>query len=263
MVSFRSFVRGHILPAIPTWLSRGLTRAYYARAAKRIPEDRLYGAAVVKALVKAGDSVIDLGANIGVYTRFLSRLVGADGRVFSIEPVPSTFDLLCFNVRRLGLRNVVPLNYAASDAEGIVSMSIPLLPSGAENFYVARIVESESPVGGIRVPVEAKTLDAILSDQSADIAFIKCDVEGHELKCAQGAQMIIEKSKPAWCIELSGNPDQPGSSAGATVQHLVAAGYTVCRYDGQRLHERRPGDKSTDYFFLTAQHLCSLADKGL
>jgi len=44
---------------------------------------------VVKTLVAPGDSVVDIGANIGVYTKYLSDLLGNQGRVYSIEPVPS------------------------------------------------------------------------------------------------------------------------------------------------------------------------------
>ena len=56
---------------------------------------------VVRHLVKPGDTIIDIGANVGVYTKILSELVGPEGHVYSIEPFPSTFEILCFNLRKL------------------------------------------------------------------------------------------------------------------------------------------------------------------
>jgi protein-L-isoaspartate O-methyltransferase len=77
---------------------------------------------VVRYLVKPGDFVIDIGANIGVYTKMLSELVGPNGRVYSIEPYPPTFETLSYIVRKLRLDNVEPINIAVSDSEAIVTM---------------------------------------------------------------------------------------------------------------------------------------------
>ena len=66
----------------------------------------------IKYLVKPGDSVLDIGANVGWYTNHLSLLVGEPGKVYSIEPIPETFALLRAVVGELGLSNVESLNYA-------------------------------------------------------------------------------------------------------------------------------------------------------
>ena len=89
---------------------------------------------VVEHLIKPGDSVVDIGANTGLYTKRMSELVGRDGRVFSIEPVPLTFDILGFNVGKLGLTNVELINCAISDTNGSVIVEVPLYESGEENF---------------------------------------------------------------------------------------------------------------------------------
>ena len=70
---------------------------------------------VVRYLIKPGDSVIDIGANVGVYSKILSELVGPDGHVYSIEPFGPTFEILCYNIRKLSLDNVEPVNVAISD----------------------------------------------------------------------------------------------------------------------------------------------------
>ena len=61
-------------------------------------------------LVGRGDVAIDIGANLGYYTRPLSEIVGAEGAVYAVEPVPVIYDVLRRNVA--GRRNVHLMNYA-------------------------------------------------------------------------------------------------------------------------------------------------------
>src|SRR2546427_3878451 len=61
---------------------------------------------VVKKIVKKGDTVLDLGANIGYWTCLLADLVGVTGRVFAFEPSPYNFQLLKKNVEMNGYKNV-------------------------------------------------------------------------------------------------------------------------------------------------------------
>src|SRR5262245_59935385 len=61
-----------------------------------------------------GDWAIDVGANIGHYTKRFSDLVGASGRVIAFEPVPATFELLSANAAQFTCANTTLLNLAAS-----------------------------------------------------------------------------------------------------------------------------------------------------
>jgi predicted methyltransferase len=70
---------------------------------------------ILDQLISAGDWVIDIGANVGHYTKRFSDLVGPQGRVIAVEPVPDTFALLAANVLLFQYRNVTLLNLAASD----------------------------------------------------------------------------------------------------------------------------------------------------
>ena len=53
---------------------------------------------IIKHLVSPGDIVLDIGANIGTYAKYLSGLVGQSGKVNSVEPVPQTYAILCYGV---------------------------------------------------------------------------------------------------------------------------------------------------------------------
>lgn len=211
---------------------------------------------VVQYLVKPGDFVIDIGANVGVYTKILSELVGADGHVYSIEPFPPTFEILSYNIKKLHLDNVEPINVAVSDSESIVTMALPHDSSGAEMHYRASIItnyaeENKSEKAG----VQAATIDSRFLNVSEKISFIKCDVEGHEPACIKGAQKFLTQSQAAWLIEVSGNPDDAVSAAQNVFKILQDRGYSAWWYHAGKLRKRRPGDKSTNYFFLKENHI--------
>jgi 23S rRNA U2552 (ribose-2'-O)-methylase RlmE/FtsJ len=86
--------------ALPASWQNDLKRAYFRRQIKKDlfttsePEYKN-----LHAFIAPGDWVIDVGANIGHYTKRLSELVGAGGRVIAVEPVPETFALLSSNVQ--------------------------------------------------------------------------------------------------------------------------------------------------------------------
>jgi FkbM family methyltransferase len=211
---------------------------------------------VIRYLVKPGDSVIDIGANIGIYSKMLSELVGPDGHVYSIEPFPATFEILCYNVRKLQLDNVEPVNVAVSDSQGIVTMALPYDSSGAETHYRAFIVTNPVEKGKIETAnVRAATIDSRFLSESWIISFIKCDVEGHESACIKGAAKFLTQSQAAWLIEISGEPDETDSAAHNVFKTFHNQGYSAWWYNGSKLKRRKPGDKSPNYFFLKDNHI--------
>jgi FkbM family methyltransferase len=219
---------------------------------------------IVRHLVKPGDTVIDIGANVGVYTKILSELVGPDGHVYSIEPFPSTFEILCYNVRKLQLDNIEPINVAVSDSNRIVTMALPLNPSGAETHYRASIVTNPVEKGKLETAnVQATTIDSRFLSKSGTISFIKCDVEGHEPACIKGAAKFLAQSQAAWLIEISGEPDDTDSAAQNVFKTFHDQDYSAWWYDGSKLKRRRAGDKSTNYFFLKENHVDILKKSDL
>jgi len=73
---------------------------------------------LIKKLITNGNTVIDLGANIGYYTLIFARLVGTQGKVFAFEPELNNFELLKKNITINGYENVIIINKAASDKIG-------------------------------------------------------------------------------------------------------------------------------------------------
>ncbi len=143
---------------LPQSLQHSARRAWHSRQVRLghfisgEPEFALLGQ-----FVRPGDSVIDVGANVGHYTVRLSRLVGPQGRVFAFEPVPATFEVLASNLRSAGCENVTLFNTAASAVTNLVSMTVPRFPDGLANYYQASIgtaAPGQSAIRALAIPID-------------------------------------------------------------------------------------------------------------
>ncbi len=187
-----------------------------------------------RALIQPGDTVLDIGGNIGVYTRFCAEFVGPTGHVYALEPVPETFSYLQGNVRALGLRNVDCLNVAASDHDSDDGrMFVPEYTTGGANLYESSL-SSEG-----NVQVRTARLDTLFPELRP--SFLKIDVEGHEIACIQGAEQLLRRSHPVLLIEVAHEEIFP---------LLGSLGYRAFWYDAGSFRPRSEGAKHTNYFFF-------------
>jgi FkbM family methyltransferase len=241
---------------IPPWLLQPLKRRYYRAMLERQQESDQPEFIVIRELVRPGDVVVDVGANIGLFTYFLSRLVSDGGVVHGIEPVPVTYDILVSNVRGIGLRNVHLWNVAASDHEGPGWMEVPTYPGRSRrNFYRAAVVPDGRPTQSLAYRVRLTCLDTLSGVGDRPASFVKIDVEGHELAVIAGAMGLITASRPALLIEVTGDMDNATSSAAELSARLRGHGYEPYWIDGRRLRLREGGVSSVNYFFLRTDHL--------
>ncbi len=89
---------------------------------------------VCKKLVKPGDIVCDIGANIGIVTLLLSRLVGKQGRVLAFEPNPTSWDALQAAIDRNRMSNALALPFALGSTREERTLTIPFDNSGAASL---------------------------------------------------------------------------------------------------------------------------------
>jgi len=136
-----------------------------------------------------GDIFIDVGANIGYYSILASKLVGIDGRVFAVEPIPSTAGVLRFNLKINSLRNVVVVEKAGYFTQGRLKMSIPF-----KEFGLASIFRK----GGVEVYVEAVPLDDLFHDIPY-VKLLKLDVESSEYEVLKGLNKTLNHTE---CVVL-------------------------------------------------------------
>lgn len=150
----------------------------------------------ILSLVRPGDHVLDLGANIGVHTLALAQTVGPAGKVIAVEPQRYCFQLLCANVTLNQLTSVDCLRAAVGDVPG--TCAVPLLdPSVHHNAGATTISLEEASQKVDRVPLI--TVDSL---NLARCDVIKIDTEGFEARVVLGARRTIAAHMPALYIEV-------------------------------------------------------------
>ena len=174
-------------------------------------------------LVRAGDTCIDSGANLGYYARTISRLAGPAGRVYAVEPVAPIRKVLSRNLRRCGNTEILP--FALGAAAGPVRMGND---SARENGYfgTGRNFVNE---GGGRSDVEFTAEMRRGSELFARLPrldFIKCDIEGYEAVVMEEMRPLLERFRPTVLIETGGE-NRPRIVRLFT--RLGYAGYTLDR----------------------------------
>jgi FkbM family methyltransferase len=185
--------------------------------------------AIVRSVLQAGDTVLDVGANTGYYTSLFSDCVGKQGHVFSIEAGPQTFAKLTKTIELLHLGNVTAFQKVASDHDGWSSFVTSMTGDDAQQS----IVDWEHFAGDKRQldKIPSISLDSLLADArigAPGIAFLKCDVEGAECKVLAGAGQIMRSASPP-IVLVEGNASALQANGGSIEQLL--------RYlDGYRIY---------------------------
>ncbi len=189
-----------LMAKLPHRWQTALKRIHFARQIKKdsfITDEPEYK--IVHQFINPGDWVIDVGANVGHYTKRFSELVGSAGRVIAFEPVPTTFSLLAANTELFLYPNVTLINAAVSETLGVVGMSIPKFTTGLTNYYEAHLTSAiDSPLSVITLSIDSLNINH-------RITLVKIDAEGHEIFVLSGMQKIMEKYHPILIVE---NPSQ-------------------------------------------------------
>jgi FkbM family methyltransferase len=202
----------------------------------------------------AGKTVIDVGANKGIYSYWLSKQVGPSGRVIAFEPQQDLGPHLEDLKRSFGLRNLRIVNKGLSDRAETVYMTRDK-PGATGATVLAAPPSAGADDGEEKIKVDVLPLDEFCQQESiGPIAFIKCDVEGHELPAFRGAAGVIERQRPIILFECH----QQDAERGEVFRFLTDRGYEGRFYHGghviphTRFAEyayRKPGVHHRNYMF--------------
>jgi FkbM family methyltransferase len=155
---------------------------------------------LLDAIVRAGDTVVEVGANIGAHTLFLARRVGAEGRVYAFEPQRPLFQMLCGNLAMNELFNTHALHAASGREPG--QIRVPSIDyAGAHNFAGLSLGGSGAGEQVPVVPVDSLNLSAL--------RLLKVDVEGMEGDVLAGAAQTIRRLRPAIYVENDREENSP------------------------------------------------------
>ena len=149
--------------------------------------------------VREGNTVVDIGANVGYYALLEAKLVGDSGIVYAIEPVPETIELLRQNIELNKYTNIKTYQQAIGNKTGIASMYVAEWLNRSQmkdlnNTHINTVSRE------INVPVS--TLDEFLEDKKFP-DLIRMDVEGYEYNIFKGMKKILEAEYPLKiCMEF-------------------------------------------------------------
>jgi FkbM family methyltransferase len=178
--------------------------------------------------IRDGDLAIDIGANIGWYTCIFGTMLAGRGRVIALEPEPRNHELLQRNIRMNRLTNIEPIQCAASESPG--SLSLHLYKSSNRGRHSVLPIHD-----GRTVTIPSARVDDLLAQRGlgdASIAILKIDVEGYEVIALRGAQRALRRCRLA-LIEWSPDYMRRGGLAPVElVDMLLESGFSLHVIDG-------------------------------
>jgi len=213
---------------------------------------------VIRRCTVPGRSVLDIGANRGVYTWMMSRLVGPDGTVHSFEPYPANVERL--NALSMARTNITVYPVALSDSDGEATLHVPrhhrLDIDALASLRTTAIDERFVPV-----QVEKRRLDSVLPSSARPLGFVKCDVEGHEDEVVDGAWQTITRDRPTMAIEI----EQRHRQAPVTdlIGRIIEVGYDCFFLDEDGTHPIAEFDiEQHQLIYLTAEFVPHAMPRG-
>lgn len=169
--------------------------------------------------IKPGDTVLDIGANIGFYAKLLSKKVGSTGKVHCFEPDEKNFLHLKKNTN--GLSNVVLLNKAVGPKTETIKIYTSKELNVDHRTYKPEEFEKE-------IEIEAVSIDGYLATlQNAKVDVIKMDIQGFEMQAIKGMTNVLEQN-PAVKIISEFWPyglKMAGSSVSDYFNYLINKGF--------------------------------------
>lgn len=139
-----------------------------------------------KKLLNKGDTVLDIGANLGIYSIFGAEAVGKTGSVHAFEPVPENIRYLGHNIKLNNYNNITLVKKAVGDKEG--SQKIYLSERNVGTHSMGKRNSHKY------INVETTTIDRYVKERNLKVNFVKMDVEGYEGHVIRGAKKTLRDS---------------------------------------------------------------------
>lgn len=184
------------------------------------------------ALVKPGMTVYDVGAHFGYFSILASNLVGPEGFVVSLEPTPSTYQVLCSNFA--SRENCTAINNAAWCETSEIQLQDYGVASGAYNsVFSPRRGDLRSNDNFTTHNIEAVKLDDLVEQTGKAPDFMKIDTESAEQQVIEGARDVLNTCRPIISMELG----EMGVSGAMLSTELIAL---LCGFEYTPLEVKGP-----------------------
>lgn len=153
---------------------------------------------LVKDIIEPNYTIVDIGANLGYFSKTFSRLA-SNGTLISIEPVKPFYDVLTYFLGKKS--NVTIYNYALGNEAGTITMVMPE-SNGMIRTGLPHIASSEEEKKAHKTHEVDIVKGSELLGNLTTIDYIKCDIEGYEIVVFNELKPIIEKHQPIVQIEI-------------------------------------------------------------
>ena len=192
------------------------------------------------AVLREGDSFLDIGAHVGWFSMLAAALVGPTGEVWSFEPNRQNFAHLLDHIAMNEAWHVRPMHMALGNSAGILPLHVSTENDGGH--AIMQLGETEDRASALArehvQPVYACTIDSLFADRSFhSLKAIKMDAEGAEHAIMQGAREFLRRHRVPFVIaEMNdGCLAQAGSS-----EHQFRDFMTSLGYETNFFHPTRP-----------------------
>jgi FkbM family methyltransferase len=195
--------------------------------------------AVLRRIVKPGMHVVEIGANVGLFTLLMARRVGPRGSVYAFEADPTLACIASDNLEVNGLGHIGTIDTrAVSNADGMLAFRAALRHRGGGTLVhdlqqIPELTESERET----IEVRAVTLDRFVADYGRKIDFLKIDAEGAEADIIHGGQNIFGDARYPTTVMMEFAPafmHKAGTDPAIQLQELAGAGFRFSRVDDRR-----------------------------
>lgn len=230
---------------------------------------------VYLSFVRRGNIVLDVGANVGAHTVFLSHLVRDAGRVLAFEPLAPNIDALTETIRRRSRADNITIFQLAVGNPGKARQEVMIRAPGADLTQASLQLQGagswERKESVREYKVSLASLDAEGEVQAlSSIDFMKIDVEGGELDVLKGAARTISRHRPLiYCEVYEKWAESFGYTPADLFEFLRTLGYEGARAISRgkvrslSLSNSVPAhlfDESSDVLFFAAKHSHLIAD---
>lgn len=159
---------------------------------------------LMRRLVRPTDTVLDIGANVGVHTTLLAQLAH-QGHVFAFEPVQEMAERNSLNCALNGVENVTIVRCGLGNADGELDMNVNVTGGGFEgtSSFLATDHICDRPTDYVSRKLPVRRLDDLVPALgiTGRIGFIKMDTEGFEPLIIEGGRETLRTHRPAMIVE--------------------------------------------------------------
>jgi len=213
----------------------------------------------LKKIIKKGDVIIDIGANLGYYACLFARLVGKNGKVYAIEPVKPIRNVLKKNTKKYPWVEILP--FALGKENKAIQLGNDSLKSrgfvASGSHFVMDLSNNPEAVENPEIVFQAEMRKGSeLFANLTQLDFIKCDVEGYEIVIIPEIRNIINEFHPTILIE-TGRENRP-----KIISIMLEMEYEAFVLDNKKLRHLRPDD-TADILFIHPPRFQQLFSKPM